>query len=120
MTEISATSRLVADELRQAERSIETAQRDLLAFMLTATDANRAMGYSPAMAQPVMKSAAAALAALIEGQERLSTDAHRAAVKVARQLHLTEVDYGGGDPKPVDQGIFTKGMMSPAVEVQPA
>jgi hypothetical protein len=106
MTNLSATTRLVADDLRQAERSIETAQRDLLAFMLTATDANRALGYSPAVAQPVMKSAAAALAALVEGQGRLAVETHTAALKLARRLGMTEVDYGGGEGKPASE-VFT-------------
>lgn len=117
MTDLSKTSLIVATDLRTAERSIETAQRDLLAFLLNATEANRALGYSPAMAQPVIRPAIDALKRLSESQDLLSGDAHAAALRTARRLRLTETDFGAGDPKPQAVPFFTDASAEPAQRV---
>ena len=99
MSDLSSTSRLVASDLRKAEKSIEIAQRDLLQFMLTTTEANMGLSYAPIMVQAIMPPSIAALASLSASQQSLSGDAHSAALKLARRFQLTETSYGAGDPK---------------------
>jgi hypothetical protein len=118
MSELSKSSRLVATDLRKAEKTIEEAQRDLLRFMLTATEANIVCGLSPAMSQPVIRPAIAALAALAESQQHLSGDAHGAASTIARHLKLTVTDYGASDPKPSSSEVFTGASARPANVVE--
>jgi hypothetical protein len=47
MQAISNTSRIIADELRKAERSINLATRDTAQFLLTTLDATEAHRLSP-------------------------------------------------------------------------
>ena len=100
MQALSNTSRIVADELRKAERSINFAARDTAQFLLTTLDATEAHRLSPAMTQRTVKAAVAALAALVEGQDQMAMRAHPSIEKVGRQLGLTETSWGENLPKP--------------------
>ena len=100
MQALSNTSRVIADELRKAERSINLAARDTAQFLLTTLDATEAHRLSPAMTQRTVKAVVAALASLVEGQDHMAMRAHFAAEKVGRQLGLTETSWGEPTPKP--------------------
>lgn len=100
MQSLSNTSRVIADELRKAERSINLAARDTAQFLLTTLDATEAHRLSPAMAQRTVKATVAALASLVDGQDHMAMRAHLAAERVGRQLGLTETNWGEGTPKP--------------------
>lgn len=100
MHALSNTSRVVADELRKAERSINMAARDTAQFLLTTLEATEAHSLSPAMTQRTVKATVAALTALVEGQDQMAMRAHLSIEKVGRQLGLTETAWGEGAPKP--------------------
>lgn len=100
MQGLSDTGRIVADDLRKAERSINLAARDTAQFLLTTLDATQAHSLSPAMAQRTLKATVAALTALIDGQDQMAMRAHLSIEKVGRQLGLTETSWGEGTPKP--------------------
>lgn len=100
MNGISNTGRIIADELRKAERSINLAARDTAQFLLTTLDATEAHGLSPAMGQRTVRATVAALAALVEGQDQLAMRAHVAVERTGRQLGLTETSWGENLPKP--------------------
>jgi hypothetical protein len=94
------TSRIVADELRKAERSINLAARDTAQFLITTLDATEAHRLSPAMVQRTVKATVATLSALVEGQDHLAMRAHISIEKTGRQLGLSETNWGEGAPKP--------------------
>ncbi len=73
MQGLSNTSRVIADELRKAERSINIAARDTAQFLLTTLDATEAHRLAPAMTQRTVKATVAALASLIEGQDQMAS-----------------------------------------------
>jgi len=100
MKALANTSRIVADELRKAERSINLAARDTAQFLLTTLDATVAHRLSPAMTQRTVKATVAALTALAEGQDQLAMRAHLSIERAGRQLGLTETSWGEGTPKP--------------------
>jgi hypothetical protein len=97
---LSNTSRIIADELRKAERSINLAARDTAQFLLTTLDATEVHQVSPAMTQRTVKAAVAALGALIEGQDQMAIRAHVSIEKAGRQLGLSETSWGENLPKP--------------------
>lgn len=94
MNALTNTSRIIADELRKAERSINLAARDTAQFLLTTLDATDAHRLSPAMAQRTVKATVAALAALVEGQDQMALRAHLSIEKAGRQLGLSETKLG--------------------------
>ena len=100
MQGLSNTSRVIAAELRKAERSINLAARDTAQFLLTTLDATEAHRLSPAMAHRTVKATVAALGALIEGQDQMALRAHISIEKVGRQLGLSETNWGENLPKP--------------------
>jgi hypothetical protein len=100
MQGLSNTSRIIADELRKAERSINLAARDTAQFLLTTLDATEAHRLSPAMAQRTVKATVSALAALVDSQDQMAMRAHLSIEKVGRQLGLTETSWGENLPKP--------------------
>lgn len=100
MNALTNTSRIIADELRKAERSINLAARDTAQFLLTTLDATDAHRLSPAMAQRTVKATVAALAALVEGQDQMALRAHLSIEKAGRQLGLSETSWGENLPKP--------------------
>lgn len=100
MQSLSNTSRIVADELRKAEKSINMAARDTAQFLLTTLEATEAHSLSPAMTQRTVKATVAALAALIDGQDHMAMRAHLLIEKVGRQLGLAETSWGENLPKP--------------------
>lgn len=100
MQALANTSRIVADDLRKAERSIYLAARDTAQFLLTTLDATDTHRLSPAMTQRTVKATVAALAALVEGQDQMAMRAHLSIEKVGLQLGLTETSWGEGTPKP--------------------
>lgn len=95
------TSRIIADELRKAERSINLAARDTAQFLITTLEATEAHRLSPAMVQRTVKATVAALSALVEGQDHMAMRAHISIEKTGRQLGLSETNWGEGAPKPV-------------------
>jgi hypothetical protein len=103
LNELSTSSRLVADDLRRAERSISIAARDAAQFLATALDVVETHGLSPAYAQPTIKATVNALAALAEGQEQLAVRAHRSVERAGTALGLTVTNWGEGAPKPAVQ-----------------
>lgn len=105
MQALMNTSRIVADELRKAERSINLAARDTAQFLLTTLDATEAHRLSPAMMQRTVRATVAALTSLVEGQGQMAMRAHPLMEKVGLQLGLTETSWGEGTPKPAMGGI---------------
>ncbi len=107
---LSNTSQIIADELRNAERSINLAARDTAQFLLTTLDATEIHGVSPAMAHRTVKSTVAALTCLVDGQDQMAVRAHLSIEKVGRQLGLTETSWGEPTPKPamdaLSEGAF--------------
>jgi pantothenate kinase len=98
--DLSKTSRLVADELRRAECSINTATRDTAQFLLTTLEVTRTRGLSPTIAQRTVRATVDALNALVDSQHQLAVRAHASAERVGASLGLTVVDWGEGAPKP--------------------
>lgn len=98
--ELSDTSRVVADELRRAESSINIATRDTAQFLLTTLEVTQTRGLSPAIAQRTVRATVDALSALVDGQHNLAVRAHISAEKAGSDLGLTVVDWGAGAPKP--------------------
>lgn len=94
------SSRLVADELRRAERSINMAARDTAQFLLTTLDVTDTQNLSPSFAHRTVKATVDALAALVEEQEQLALRANASAERAGTALGLTVVDWGEGAPKP--------------------
>ena len=97
-TDLSKTSRVVADELRRAECSINVATRDTAQFLLTTLEA--AQQLSPSIAHPTVRATVNALNALVDGQHQLAVRAHASAARAGAGLGLTVVDWGAGAPKP--------------------
>ena len=100
MQSLSNTSRVLANELRSAERSINIAARDTAQFLLTTLEATEAHRLSPAMAHRTVKATVAALSSLILGQDQMVIRAHSTLERVGRDLGLTETNWGEGAPKP--------------------
>lgn len=100
MEDLVKTSRVIAAELRQAERSINLAARDAAQFLLTTLDATEAHELSPAMSYRTVKATIGALAALAEGQSQMAIRAHSSAEAIGRELGLDAVAWGGSAPKP--------------------
>ena len=100
MQALTNTGRIIADELRKAERSINLAARDTAQFLLTTLDATETHRVSPAMAQRTVRATVAALSALVDGQEQMAMRAHPSIEKAGRQLGLTETSWGEPTPKP--------------------
>lgn len=100
MKDLAKTSKIIAAELRQAERSINLAARDAAQFLLTTLDATEAHELSPAISHRTVRAAIGALAALAEGQSHMAIRAHSSAEKVGHDLGLDAVAWGGGAPKP--------------------
>jgi hypothetical protein len=100
MQTLSKISRLVADDLRKAERSINLAARDTAQFLLTTLDATESLRLSPAVAQRTVRATVATLSALVDGQGQMTMRAHLSIEKAGRELGLTETSWGVGAPKP--------------------
>lgn len=100
MKDLARTSKIIAAELRQAERSINLAARDAAQFLLTTLDATEAHELSPAVSHRTIKATIGALAALAEGQGHMAIRAHVSAEKVGHELGLDVLAWGGGAPKP--------------------
>ena len=113
MQALSNTSRIIADELRKAERSINLAARDTAQFLLTTLDATEAHRLSPAMAQRTVKATVSALAALVDSQDQMAMRAHLSIEKVGRQLGLTETSWGEPTPKPAMAALSESAFETP-------
>lgn len=100
--DLSKTSRVVADELRRAESSINLATRDTAQFLVTTLEA--AQDLSPSVAHPTVRATVNALNALVDSQHQLAIRAHASAEKAGAGLGLTIVDWGAGAPKPAITG----------------
>lgn len=100
MEKLKNTSRVIATELRQAERSINLAQRDVAQFLLTTLDATEAHKLSPAISLPTVRATLGALTALADGQSQMSVRAHISAERAGQGLGLDETAWGSGSPKP--------------------
>lgn len=98
--ELAKTSRVVADELRRAECSINSATRDTAQFLLTTLDVTETRGLSPSVAHRTVKATIEALNALVESQRQLAIRAHIGAEQAGKSLGLTVTDWGEGAPKP--------------------
>ena len=96
----SQISRVVADELRRAECSVNIATRDTAQFLLTTLEATQTRHLSPAIAHSTVRATVAALTALVNSQHQLAIRAHASAEKAGASLGLTVVDWGEGAPKP--------------------
>nr|WP_211090951.1 hypothetical protein [Sphingomonas sp. S2M10] len=97
---LPTTSLAVADDLRRAERSINTATRDIAQFLLSTLEAADAHGLSGAMSHGTVKATVASLAAQVDSQAQLAMRAHQSIERVARSLGLDESSWGGSAPKP--------------------
>ncbi len=103
MPDLNETGRLIADELRRAEHSINVATRDTAQFLVSTLDAGAAHGLSAAMTHGTVKATISALAALTESQGQMAMRAHLAAEKAGRALGLDETCWGELLPKPHGQ-----------------
>lgn len=111
MPHLSETGRVIADELRRAEHSINIATRDTAQFLVSTLDAGVAHGLSAAMTHGTVKATIGALAALTESQGQMAMRAHLAIEKVGRNLGLDETSWGEGLPKPNAGVVQTQGML---------
>lgn len=100
MTGLPETSRVIADDLRRTERSINLAMRDTAQLLLNTLDATEIHGVSPSMALRTVKATIGALASLAESQQQISVRAHLSAEKVGTQLGVAETSWGENLPKP--------------------
>ncbi|WP_010188974.1 hypothetical protein [Sphingomonas sp. PAMC 26605] len=100
MNDLASSSRVVATDLRRAERSINMAARDTAQFLLTTLDVTETHKLSPAIVHRTVKATVSALAALVESQEQMALRAHLSIEKVGVGLGLTETDWGESLPKP--------------------
>lgn len=100
MNSLSNSSRLIATDLRRAERSINMATRDTAQFLLTTLEVTEAQKLSPAIAHRTVKSTVDALTALVDSQRHIVMHAHITAEKAGRELGLTVTNWGVGYPKP--------------------
>lgn len=103
-TDLMKTSRIVADELRRAECSINIATRDTVQFLLTTLEVTQTCGLSPSIAHRTVRATVDALNALVDGQHQLAVRAHASAERAGASLGLTVVDWGVGAPKPAING----------------
>lgn len=110
MTDLSISSRLVASDLRRAERSISLATRDTAQFLVTTLDVVEAQELSPAFAQKTVKATVDALVTLVESQQHLVVRAHGSVERAGKALGLAVVDWGEGAPKP---GFEQEDILSP-------
>jgi len=99
MSDLAKSSRVVATDLRRAERSINLAARDTAQFLLTTLDVTETHKLSPSVAHRTVKATVSALAALTESQEQLCGRAHTSVEIAGKALGLTVTDWGAGDPK---------------------
>ncbi len=99
MNDLARSSRVVATDLRRAERSINLAARDTAQFLLTTLDVTETHKLSPSVAHRTVKATVAALTALVEGQEQMTVRAHLSVERAGTHLGLTVTNWGGGDPK---------------------
>ena len=100
MNNLASSSRVVATDLRRAERSINMAARDTAQFLLTTLDVTETHKLSPAIAHRTVKATVSALTALVEGQEQMALRAHVSIEKAGTDLGLTVTSWGEGYPKP--------------------
>ncbi len=100
MTSLSNSSRLVATDLRRAERSINLATRDAAQFLLTTLDVTETEKLSPAIAHRTVKATVDALTALVDSQHHIAMRAHITAERAGRELGLNVTSWGVGYPKP--------------------
>ena len=104
MNDVASSSRVVATDLRRAERSINMAARDTAQFLLTTLDVTETHRLSPAIAHRTVKATVTALAALVEGQQQMAIRAYISVEKAGIGLGLTEASWGKSLPKPaIDQ-----------------
>ena len=101
METLAKTSKIIATDLRRAERSINLAQRDVAQFLLTTLDATEAHKLSPAIAQKTVRATIGALTALSDGQNHMAIRAHVSAEQAGRDLGLDVTAWGEGAPKPM-------------------
>ena len=99
MKDLAKTSRIIAAELRQAERSINLAARDAAQFLLTTLDATEAHKLSPAISHRTVRATIGALTALAESQSQMAIRAHTSAEAAGHDLGLDVVAWGAGAPK---------------------
>ncbi|WP_010188534.1 hypothetical protein [Sphingomonas sp. PAMC 26605] len=100
MTDLASSSRVVATDLRRAERSINMAARDTAQFLLTTLDVTETHKLSPPITHRTVKATISALAALVESQEQMALRAHVSIERAGTYLGLTETNWGEGYPKP--------------------
>lgn len=100
MNTLSDTSRILATDLRRAERSINEAARNTAQFLVDTLETTDVHRLSPAVLQRTVKATMEALSALVESQHHLSMRAHLAIERAGAGLGLDENDWGAGDPKP--------------------
>ena len=100
MSNLSNASRLVATDLRRAERSINLATRDTAQFLLTTLEVTESEQLSPAIAHPTVRATVDALTALVNSQRHMALRAHVTAERAGVQLGLTITNWGVGYPKP--------------------
>lgn len=100
MKGLPESSKVIADDLRRTERSINSAMRDAAQLLLNTLDATELHNVSPSMALRTVKATIGALSSLADSQQQISVRAHLSAEKVADQLGLTETSWGENLPKP--------------------
>lgn len=100
MNSLSQSGKVIADDLRRVERSINLAMKDAAQLLLNTLDATEAHGVSPSMSLRTVKATIGALEALAESQQQICVRAHLSAEKVGLKLGLTETSWGEPTPKP--------------------
>jgi len=100
MTGLSDSGKVIADDLRRTERSINLAMKDAAKLLLNTLEATELHNVSPSMALRTVKATVGALASLADSQQQISVRAHLSADRVGAQLGLTETAWGENLPKP--------------------
>jgi hypothetical protein len=100
MNSLSQSGKVIADDFRRVERSINLAMKDAAQLLLNTLDATDIHGVSPSMSLRTVKATIGALEALAESQQQICVRAHLSAEKVGLKLGLSETSWGENLPKP--------------------
>lgn len=100
MNSLSQSGKVIADDFRRVEWSINLAMKDAAQLLLNTLEVTEAHGVSPSMSLRTVKATIGALESLAESQQQICIRAHLSAEKVGLKLGLTETSWGGNLPKP--------------------
>ena len=100
MNSLAQSGKVIADDLRRVERSINLAMKDAAQLLLNTLDATETHGVAPSVSLRTVKATIGALEALALSQQQICVRAHLSAEKVGLKLGLDETSWGEPTPKP--------------------